>query len=250
MREWRRFAPSIFLLGFLFSLAALPARAQWAPRNPITNVQQLTDGVLFTMQVGMLKLQVCTDSIIRVRYSATSAFSDRPDYVVTKTSWPETKWAMQSTDDEVTLTTPRLAITVTRKDGAITYRDLEGKQLLQEATRKLTPVKVNGEDTYRAESFINIYGSARSSLRTGPAPGRRVELSRRIRGSLPGKHQHRHSTSSFDQRLRIFWNNDSRSRFNNRFCNTCISVRKSPITSTTTSSTAPISTRSLPTTAN
>ena len=99
--------------------------------NPVTNVQQQPDGVLFTMQTGMLKLQVCTDSIIRVRYSATSTFSDRPDYVITKTSWPETKWTMQSTDEAVTLTTARLTITVTRKDGAITYRDLEGKKLLR-----------------------------------------------------------------------------------------------------------------------
>ena len=30
---------------------------------------------------------------------------------------------------------------------------------MQEATRKLTPVKVNGENAYRAESFVNIYGS-------------------------------------------------------------------------------------------
>ena len=34
-----------------------------------------------------------------------------------------------------------------------------GDPLVQEATRKLTPEKVNGEDTYRAESFVNIYGS-------------------------------------------------------------------------------------------
>jgi len=69
---------------------------------------------------------------------------------------------MQSTGDDVVLTTSRLAVTVARKDGAITYRDLDGKQLVQEASRKLTPVRVNGEDAYRAESFINIYGSARA----------------------------------------------------------------------------------------
>ncbi|MGA9813961.1 MAG: DUF4968 domain-containing protein, partial [Terriglobales bacterium] len=158
MQKRQRFIRPSSLLCVLVLFTAT-ARAQWAPMNPVTNVQQQADGVLFTMQKGTLRLQVCTDFIIRVRYSATSTFSDRPDYVITKTSWPETKWTMQSADDSVTLTTARLAITVTRKDGAITYRDLEGKQLLQEATRKLTPVKVNGEDTYRAESFINIYGS-------------------------------------------------------------------------------------------
>ncbi len=156
-KRHRLIRPPVLLC--VLALFASMAHAQWAPMNPVTNVQQQADGVLFTMQRGTLKLQVCTDSIIRVRYSATSTFSDRPDYVITKTSWPEAKWTMQSTDEAITLTTARLAVTVTRKDGGITYRDLDGKQLLQEATRKLTPVKVNGEDTFRAESFINIYGS-------------------------------------------------------------------------------------------
>ncbi|MGH9504622.1 MAG: glycoside hydrolase family 31 protein [Terriglobales bacterium] len=187
--------------------------------NPVTAVQQQPDGVLFTMQKGTLKVQVCNDSIIRVRYSATSTFSDRPLYVVTKTSWPETKWTMQSTGEDVTLTTARLSVSVARKDGGITYRDLEGKQLVQEATRKLTPVKVNGEDTYRAESFINIYGSREALYGLGQHQagvwnyrGESVDISQdNTNISIP------FLLSS--QGYGIYWNNDSRSRFNNRFAN-------------------------------
>ncbi len=209
--------PSVLL--FVLTLLAAAAQAQWAPMNPVTAVQQQPDGVLFTMQTGTLKLQVCTDSIIRVRYSATSAFSDRPDYVITKTSWPETKWTMQSTNDAVTLTTSRMAVTVTRKDGGITYRDLEGKQLLQEATRKLTPVKVNGEDTYRAESFINIYGSREALYGLGQHQagvwnyrGESVDISQdNTNIAVP--------LLLSSQGYGLYWNNDSRSRFNNRFAN-------------------------------
>ena len=215
-----RFQP-IFRTSLLCILALLAtmSQAQWAPMNPVTNVQQQPDGVLFTMAKGTLKLQVCTDSIIRVRYSATSTFSDRPDYVIKKTSWPETKWTMQSTDEAITLTTARLAVTVTRKDGGITYRDLDGKQLLQEATRKLTPVKVNGEDTYRAESFINIYGSREALYGLGQHQagvwnyrGESVDISQdNTNISIP------FLLSS--QGYGLYWNNDSRSRFNNRFAN-------------------------------
>ena len=209
--------PSVLL--FVLTLLAAAAQAQWAPMNPVTAVQQQPDGVRFTMQTGTLKLQVCTDSIIRVRYSATSTFSDRPDYVITKTSWPETKWTMQSTDDAVTLTTARLAVTVTRKDGGITYRDLAGKQLLQEATRKLTPVKVNGEDTYRAESFINIYGSREALYGLGQHQagvwnyrGESVDISQdNTNIAVP--------LLLSSQGYGLYWNNDSRSRFNNRFAN-------------------------------
>ena len=216
-KRQRLIRPSVLLCVLILLPAA--ARAQWAPMNPVTNVQQQADGVLFTMQTGTLKLQVCTDSIIRVRYSATSTFSDRPDYVITKTSWPESKWTMQSTGDDVTLTTARLAITVTRKDGAITYRDLEGKQLLQEATRKLTPVRVNGEDTYRAESFINIYGSHEALYGLGQHQagvwnyrGESVDISQdNTNIAVP--------LLLSSQGYGLYWNNDSRSRFNNRFAN-------------------------------
>ena len=148
---------AIFSLILLILTPAL--HAQWVPANPVTAVQQQADGVVFTMQQGTLKLQICNDSIIHVLYSATSSFPDRPNYVITKTSWPQAKWTMQATDADVTITTPQLKVVVERKDGSIIYRDSQGKQLVQEGSRKLTPVKVNGEDTYRAESFINIYGS-------------------------------------------------------------------------------------------
>ncbi len=218
MQERHRLIRPAVLLCVLTLLAA-SALAQWAPMNPVTAVKQQPDGVLFTMQTGTLKIQVCTDSIIRVRYSATATFSDRPDYVITKTSWPETKWIMQSSDDAVTLTTSRLVVTVTRKDGGITYRDLEGKQLLQEATRKLTPVKVNGEDTYRAESFINIYGSREALYGLGQHQagvwnyrGESVDISQdNTNIAVP--------LLLSSQGYGLYWNNDSRSRFNNRFAN-------------------------------
>ncbi len=216
-RRHRLIRPPVLLC--VLTLLAASAHAQWAPMNPVTAVRQQPDGVLFTMQTGTLKLQVCTDSIIRVRYSATATFSDRPDYVITKTSWPETKWTMQSSDDAVTLTTSRLVVTVTRKDGGITYRDLEGKQLLQEATRKLTPVKVNGEDTYRAESFINIYGSREALYGLGQHQagvwnyrGESVDISQdNTNIAVP--------LLLSSQGYGLYWNNDSRSRFNNRFAN-------------------------------
>jgi alpha-D-xyloside xylohydrolase len=217
--ECRRTVFQSFLLIFLAGLFSTPAHAQWAPLNPVASVQQQDDGVLFTMKAGTLKLQVCTDFIIRVRYSATSTFSSLPDPVVTKREWPRTKWAMQSTPDDVTLTTSRLAVTVTRKDGAITYRDLSGVQLVQEGSRKLTPVKVNGEDTFRAESFINIYGSREGLYGLGQHQagvwnyrGESVDISQDNSNiSIP--------LLVSSKGYGIFWNNDSRSRFNNRFAN-------------------------------
>ena len=199
------------------SIATL--NAQWTPMNPVKKVQQEADGVVFSMGTGTLKLQVCSDFVIRVLYSPTAPFPKKTDYVVIKQSWPTAKWTMQSSDDAVTLSTSQLKITVTKKDGAIAYADANGNALVQEASRKLTPEKVNGEDTYRAESFVNIYGSHEALYGLGQHQagvwnyrGESVEISQ--------------DNSSIAVPLMlsskgygIFWNNTSRSRFNNRFAN-------------------------------
>jgi alpha-D-xyloside xylohydrolase len=219
MQKAERSTLPLVLLPILALLFVATAHAQWAPMNPVTAAQPQPDGVRFTMKTGTLKLQVCTDSIMRVRYSATSAFPNLPGYVVVKDNWPQAKWTMQSTSDDVTLTTSRLIVSVTRKDGAITYRNPEGQQLVQEASRKLTPVKVNGEDTYRAESFINIYGSREALYGLGQHQagvwnyrGESVDISQDNSNiSIPFLV----SSNGYG----IFWNNDSRSRFNNRFAN-------------------------------
>jgi len=203
----------------LSSLLPLRVQAQWASMNPVASVQQQADGVLFTMQTGTLKVEVCSDSIIRVRYSSSSSFPNLPDYLVTKTKWPATTWNMQSSDDSVTLTTARLQVKVARQDGGITYSDATGTPLVNEATRKLTPVKVNGEDTYRAESFINIYGSHEGLYGLGQHQsgvwnyrGESVDISQdNTNIAVP--------MLASSKGYGIFWNNTSRSRVNNRFAN-------------------------------
>ena len=221
MQDESRYSASVLILAVLLSfLIVAPVRAQWAPLNPIVGIQQQPDGVIFTMKSGLLKLQVSTDSIVHVVYSATASFPPaRPDPVIIKTSWPGAKWTMQTSDDEITLSTTRLKVNVTRKDGAITYRELDGNQLLQEGTRKLTPVKVNGEETYRAESFFNVYGTREGFYGLGQHQagvwnyrGESVDISQdNTNIAVP--------LMVSSKGYGIYWNNNSRSRFNNRFAN-------------------------------
>jgi len=215
----RKVAVFVLIAVSIAFFAANAAYAQWTPMNPVRSVQQQADGVLFSMGTGTLKLQVCSDSIVRVLYSATASFPKRPDYVIIKESWPATKFDVQNTDDAVVLITSQLKITVTRKDGAITYADANGNALVQEASRKLIPEKVNGEDTYRAESFVNVYGSHEGLYGLGQHQsgvwnyrGESVDIAQDNSNiSVP--------LMVSSKGYGIFWNSTSRSRFNNRFAN-------------------------------
>ena len=206
------------ILSFLLLTGLVPAvRAQWNPLNPVTGDQKQPDGVLFKLESGSMRLQVCTDSIIRVVYLPAAAFPNRPDYVVTKTTWPAARWTMQSTEKDVSLSTERLTVTVTRKDGTIAYSDAAGKRLVQEGPKTMTPVKVNGEDTWRAETFIGLWGSTEAFYGLGQHQagvwnyrGESVDIWQdNTNISIPFLL----SSNGYG----IFWNNTSRSRFNNRF---------------------------------
>ncbi len=210
---------SRFLILSLSIVLFLPAaaKAQWAPFNSVTDVQKQGDGVLLTMKTGVLRLQVCNDSIIRVTYAPGSSIPDVPQYIVTKTTWPAAQWNMESTDADVILTTARIKIVIRRKTGAIRYDDSAGKKLFEDGGRSLTPVEVNGEKTYRAEMFSNLWDSTEAFYGLGQHQagvwnyhGEYVDLLQdNTNISVP------FFVSSYG--YGILWNNTSRSHFNNRF---------------------------------
>src|SRR5712692_289883 len=136
--------------------------AQWNPLNPVLSVQRESDGVQLKLQNGGLKLQVCSNSIIRVRYSPTAAFPSRPEFVVIKDAWSATKWEMQSTEDAITLSTSQLKVIIARKDSSVTFQDSTGKTLFEQNEVSVTPAVVNGEQTYHAELYSKLWGSYES----------------------------------------------------------------------------------------
>ena len=59
---------------FSLLLLASTAAAQWNSPNPVKSDEKQTDGVLLRMQSGLLRLRVCSDSIVRILYTPTSSF--------------------------------------------------------------------------------------------------------------------------------------------------------------------------------
>jgi alpha-D-xyloside xylohydrolase len=198
-------------------LAALPCGAQWNPLNPVAGARQQPGGAMFQLQSGALKVEICTDSIAHVVYSPTGNFPDEKDYVVVKPSWPQVKFSFEEGAKEITLKTAKLRIVVGREDSSITFSDANGSKLYEENSRTLTPVVVNGEHTYHSESWSNLWGSTEAFYGLGQHQagvwnymGESVDLSQdNTNISIPVLL----SSSGYG----IFWNNTSRSKFDNRF---------------------------------
>ena len=97
------------------------------------------------------------------------------------------------------------------------FSDLAGNKLFQDDDRSLTPVEVNSEKTFHAELFSNLWDSTEAFYGLGQHQaglwnyhGESVELSQdNTNISVP--------MFLSSKGYGIFWNNPSRSRFNNRF---------------------------------
>jgi alpha-D-xyloside xylohydrolase len=215
MRKIRTFVISGALAAFL--LLAPIVHAQWVPVNPVKSAEQHADRLVLQMQTGTLRIQVCSDSILRITYAPGDSIPDSPQYIVVKSNWPPVHWTMESTGKDITLTTASLKVTIARKDGDILYQDRNGNKLFEDHSRTLTPVEVNGEKTFHSELFSDLWDSTEAFYGLGQHQsgvwnyhGEAVDISQ----------DNTNISTPFFVSTRgygILWNNTSRSRFNNRF---------------------------------
>jgi alpha-D-xyloside xylohydrolase len=213
----------VFYRGFakltvLFSFLVTPLAAQWLPVNPVEGVEALADGVSITLERGYLRFQVCSPSVIRVSYSLEKQASEHPDFLIIKNAWPQAELTLKDGDAKaVTLSTSQVKIEVTRADSSIAFFDASGHKLTQENTRTLTSTEINGERTYRSERFTAMWDTQEAFYGLGQHQAGVMNL----RGESVEISQDNTNISNplllSSNGYGIFWNNGSRSRFNNRF---------------------------------
>src|SRR5690348_17619579 len=118
-------------LGLLLAVCGI-ASAQWTPQNRVAAAERRPDGVLFQLKTGFLKIEVCSDSILRVIYSLERAVPKRPELVISRHDWPQTNWSFRQNPESYVLALARVTVTVNRADGTLTYTDWSGAVLLHE----------------------------------------------------------------------------------------------------------------------
>lgn len=209
---------SLLLLLAVLCSVIVPLHAQWNPANPALSYQKQSDGLLIQQKDGVLHLQVCSPTIVHVVYSREAKVPEHPsDGVVIKKDWSPVDWNVTEDEKAITLSTAKIKLVVSKEDGSIAYQDAAGAKLTSDTYRSLRPVTVNGEQTYHAEVFFGIYGSHEGFYGLGQHQagvwnyrGETVDLSQENTNiAIPLLV----STNGYG----IFWNNPSRSRFNNRF---------------------------------
>jgi alpha-D-xyloside xylohydrolase len=126
----------------------------------VSSRDSIADGLVFTMSNGnLMKVQVCTDKIIRIVYTVKSSIPSATDnYIVVKGTWNTTAWTTGETTDAYSITTNSLRVDVAKATGAVTFYTSAGTQILTETEGKTLSQKTVG--TYTAyEGTIKFNGT-------------------------------------------------------------------------------------------
>ncbi|MBK9577886.1 MAG: glycoside hydrolase family 31 protein [Fibrobacteres bacterium] len=105
------------------------------------------DGILFTCDKGVMKVQICQADIVRVAYSPTETIPVRPLKVVTK-AWDVPVFSKTEVGDTVTLQTAKLKIKVSKTTANVSYATLDGETILAEYAKTATAATVETVPTH------------------------------------------------------------------------------------------------------
>jgi hypothetical protein len=93
--------------------------------QPSLAQEKQEDGVLFELtkrnetDARWMKIQICTENIIRIITSQEKPFSTRQSLMVAKTTWESVPWTVTEKGDKVEISTSKLTVRVNTKSGAV-----------------------------------------------------------------------------------------------------------------------------------
>ena len=105
---------------------------------------------------GKLRLQLCSDNVIRVTYSPTVFPSEDRSLAVINRNLGLINWRLKEKNSEALIITERITAVVDFNYGLIEFKDPSGESILRENFRMMFPVEVAGENTYHAEQIFSV----------------------------------------------------------------------------------------------
>lgn len=117
-----------------------------------------TDGVIFKLDKGLMKINIRRADIIQVQYTIFNTFPQKISLVVDNQWKQKASYNVSERNGQFIITTSRLIIKVNKRSNAITYTDLKGVTITSESTENKTMVDttIAGINTYNCSTtFIS-----------------------------------------------------------------------------------------------
>jgi alpha-D-xyloside xylohydrolase len=147
------------------------------------NYEKQPDGIVLQTAAGSLRVQVVTESIVRVTFAKSAILFTRNASAVLPHE-ASAKWSLAESGATLTLATARLKATVDRQSGRVSFLDAAGHPILAEATggHALEGAEVQGEQTYhvrqswQANDDESLYGLGQQQYGTVDIKGYDMDL--------------------------------------------------------------------------
>ncbi|PHQ28107.1 glycoside hydrolase family 31 protein [Leeuwenhoekiella nanhaiensis] len=124
-----RFPAVIILFVFAFS-----SQAQTGLGNFQEIENQNENYIQIKTDNAHLRIEICSDDLLRIRNSWEGNFEADEPYMVVKYDWPATSYTLTDAEKQLTLETEKLKIEITKQPVRIQVFDLEGKLLNADAS--------------------------------------------------------------------------------------------------------------------
>ncbi len=119
----------------------------------------LTDGVLFYIPGGRMKVSICTPKIIRVSYASGATIPQKDSIIVNKV-WSSPTFNVTETNESVKISTTSLDVSVSKSTFLVTYFDKKGAAILSENQKTLTPTTLTtAHTTTKTTACSTIFNS-------------------------------------------------------------------------------------------
>jgi alpha-D-xyloside xylohydrolase len=103
-----------------------------ATQAKVVSFTKNNDGITCILDKGMMKVKICMDNIVEVKYTSLPLFLDKPSLVITN-EWKITPgFTINENASEIIISTARLKVIVNKISNFVKYTDLKGNLILSE----------------------------------------------------------------------------------------------------------------------
>jgi alpha-D-xyloside xylohydrolase len=141
-----------FLSVLAFAILSVATQAK------VVSFTKDNDGITCKLDKGLMKVKICMDNMVEVKYTSLPLFLDKPSLVVIN-NWKETPvFIVTESAGDIIITTAKLKIIVSKLSNSVRYTDLNDNLILSEdgsQGKTMTAVTIAGIPAYNCTTQFN-----------------------------------------------------------------------------------------------
>jgi alpha-D-xyloside xylohydrolase len=151
-------------LQVIFFAACILMTTPYMLNATIQSYKQTTDGIVFRLTKGSMKIKICTADIIEVRYTMLDSFTAKKSLVISNNWKTKAPYTITEANGMIIIKTSALQIMIDKATQAITYSDRTGNPILAESksNKAMKAATIAGISTYNCET--EFYSPADEAL--------------------------------------------------------------------------------------